>query len=75
MSLVTITLDLLDGGLKPASDVQARDWCAQLEAGDILYFPRTPIDLPRATSISCSGSSRPIVRSTKTSPISQRSTG
>lgn len=24
---------------------QAREWCAQLEKGDILYFPRTPIEL------------------------------
>ena len=25
---------------------QARAWCAQLEAGDILYFPQTPVPLP-----------------------------
>jgi 3-deoxy-D-manno-oct-2-ulosonic acid (Kdo) hydroxylase len=43
MSLVTIPIeDLLEERL-PASDDQARKWCAQLEAGDILFFPRTPI--------------------------------
>lgn len=30
------------GQVDPA---QARDWCARLEAGEILYFPRTPIAL------------------------------
>lgn len=25
---------------------QARAWCSQLEAGDILYFPQTPVPLP-----------------------------
>ena len=29
----------------PAAE-QARAWCAQLEAGDILYFPETPVPLP-----------------------------
>jgi hypothetical protein len=42
MGLVTIEREhLVDG--KPSSDAQARDWCAQLEAGEILYFPQTPI--------------------------------
>ncbi len=27
---------------------QARAWCAQLEAGSILYFPRTPVPIPDA---------------------------
>jgi hypothetical protein len=36
---------LVDG--RPASDQQARTWCAQLESGDILYFPQTPIDIPQ----------------------------
>ena len=31
--------------LNPSPE-QARDWCAQLEAGDILYFPQTPVPLP-----------------------------
>ena len=30
----------------PASAEQAQAWCAQLEAGDILYFPHTPIAIP-----------------------------
>lgn len=31
--------------LSPAPE-QACAWCAQLEAGDILYFPQTPVALP-----------------------------
>ncbi|MBB6145546.1 hypothetical protein HNQ77_003507 [Silvibacterium bohemicum] len=42
MGLVTIEREYLVDG-KPSSDAQARDWCAQLEAGEILYFPQTPI--------------------------------
>ena len=30
----------------PPSAEQARAWCERLEAGDILYFPHTPIMLP-----------------------------
>jgi hypothetical protein len=38
MAVVTIA--------NPAStQEQARAWCAQLEAGDILYFPQTPVPL------------------------------
>jgi hypothetical protein len=40
MGLVTISRELLSGA---ASGAQARTWCAQLEAGDILYFPETPV--------------------------------
>ena len=29
----------------PASPEQKRAWCAQLEAGDILYFPQSPVPL------------------------------
>jgi len=29
-------------------DPQLRDWCAQLEAGQILYFPQTPVPIPPA---------------------------
>lgn len=32
--------------LQSPSPEQARDWCARLEAGDILYFPQTPIAIP-----------------------------
>ncbi|MFZ0662026.1 MAG: Kdo hydroxylase family protein [Acidobacteriaceae bacterium] len=42
MGLVTIAREALGDG-RPASDEQARAWCAQLEAGEILYFPETPI--------------------------------
>jgi hypothetical protein len=42
VALVTIPLEILPDG-KPASNAQAREWCAQLEAGDILFFPQTPI--------------------------------
>ena len=38
MAVVTV------GSLAPKTE-QARDLCAQLEAGDILYFPRTPVPL------------------------------
>jgi hypothetical protein len=51
MGLVTISRDELS---TPASDAQARAgdararaWCAQLEAGDILYFPQTPVPVPQ----------------------------
>ncbi|HTW45409.1 MAG TPA: Kdo hydroxylase family protein [Acidobacteriaceae bacterium] len=46
MGLVTITLEAMPGG-RPPSDERARAWCAQLEAGDILYFPQTPIAIPQ----------------------------
>lgn len=42
MALVTIPLHQLVEG-KPATPQQARDWCASLETGDILFFPRSPI--------------------------------
>ena len=45
MGLVTISLAELVSG-HPQSEEEARAWCAQLEAGDILYFPQTPIALP-----------------------------
>lgn len=46
MGLVTITRESLHEGQR-ASDEQGRAWCAQLEAGDILYFPETPIAIPQ----------------------------
>lgn len=46
MGLVTITREALTSG-QPPSDEQARAWCAQLEAGGILYFPQTPIEIPQ----------------------------
>jgi hypothetical protein len=45
VGLVTIERELLIDG-KAATETQARAWCAQLEAGDILYFPQTPIAIP-----------------------------
>ncbi len=42
MGLVTITSDELS---RTTSDAQARAWCALLEAGDILYFPQTPVPI------------------------------
>jgi 3-deoxy-D-manno-oct-2-ulosonic acid (Kdo) hydroxylase len=45
MGLVTISRELLSGEI---SDAQALAWCAQLEAGDILYFPETPVPIPQA---------------------------
>jgi hypothetical protein len=44
LALVTISPDALDHG-RPYSDAEARQWCRQLESGDILYFPETPITL------------------------------
>src|SRR6202046_1491343 len=40
MALVTIPVP--PGGLE-VPETQARAWCQRLEAGDILYFPQTPI--------------------------------
>ena len=44
MGLVTIASGELVHG-RPPSDEQARTWCSQLEAGEILYFPETPVPL------------------------------
>src|SRR5580700_6320884 len=44
MGLVTIASGELVHG-RPPSDEQARAWCSQLEAGEILYFPETPVPL------------------------------
>ncbi len=41
MAVQSIQLDTL-----PASPEQARLWCAQLEDGEILYFPQTPAPIP-----------------------------
>src|SRR5579871_3666050 len=42
MGLVTISPESLGGAV---SDAQALNWCAQLEAGEILYFPKTPVPI------------------------------
>src|SRR5258708_3788335 len=47
MAVHTIEAIALSQGQR-GTEQQARDWCAQLEAGGILYFPRTPIPVPKA---------------------------
>lgn len=47
MPVHSIALADLVNGL-PANDATARAWCAQLEAGGVLYFPQTPLPLPAA---------------------------
>jgi hypothetical protein len=44
VGLVTISPETLSGVV---SESQARAWCAQLEAGEILYFPQTPVPIPQ----------------------------
>jgi hypothetical protein len=44
MQLVTISQNELAGSLKQPG--RLRDYCAKLEAGDIIFFPQTPIDIP-----------------------------
>jgi hypothetical protein len=44
MGLVTISREQLSGS---TPEVQAKAWCAQLEAGEILYFPETPVPIPQ----------------------------
>lgn len=52
MPVHSITLaelkDALNGAVTGASGAQEqlRRWCAQLEAGGILYFPQTPVPIP-----------------------------
>jgi hypothetical protein len=42
MPLLTIT----GTEARAAADPLRREWCARLEAGDILYFPQSPIPIP-----------------------------
>jgi len=42
MGMVTISEEALSNG-NPLSPEQARTWCQQLEEGNILFFPKTPI--------------------------------
>jgi hypothetical protein len=44
VGLVTISPETLSGVV---SESQARAWCALLEAGEILYFPQTPVPIPQ----------------------------
>jgi hypothetical protein len=47
MALITIAPESLqpENSKNAPRSEQARAWCEQLEAGDILYFPQTPISL------------------------------
>src|SRR4051812_33476205 len=49
MALITIetSADELRAGTQP-SDAAASKYCAQLEAGDILYIPGMPFEIPAA---------------------------
>src|SRR5580698_4100274 len=44
MAVIPIALE----ALQSPSQEQARHWCAQLETGDILYFPQTPLAIPES---------------------------
>jgi len=43
MPVETILLDALRSH---GDDHQIRNWCSHLEAGDVLYFPQTPVPMP-----------------------------
>jgi 3-deoxy-D-manno-oct-2-ulosonic acid (Kdo) hydroxylase len=43
MALIPIALGSLQRDGQQDAEAQARAWCQRLEAGDILYFPQTPI--------------------------------
>jgi 3-deoxy-D-manno-oct-2-ulosonic acid (Kdo) hydroxylase len=45
MPVCAIALSALREGKPPTVD-QARAWCERLEAGEILYFPETPVPIP-----------------------------
>lgn len=45
MPLHSIGVDALSPS-SPEHDTRLRQWCAQLEAGGILYFPETPVPIP-----------------------------
>ena len=44
MAVISISLDAIGS----PSPEQVRTWCKQLEAGDILYFPKTPVAIPQS---------------------------
>jgi hypothetical protein len=47
MPVLTIPLETLSSGAADPRN-QAKEWCAHLEAGEILYFPQTPVAIPSA---------------------------
>jgi hypothetical protein len=44
MPVHAISLDALNSGARDPE--QVRQWCGQLEAGGVLYFPQTPVPIP-----------------------------
>lgn len=53
----SISLDALNQG-RPPSEQQAREWCALLEGGAVLYFPETPLPIPASEQEFLRGSSQ-----------------
>jgi hypothetical protein len=47
MPVCTILLSELRDNRPPTSE-RARTWCARLEAGEVLFFPETPVPIPGA---------------------------
>ncbi|HLY41618.1 MAG TPA: Kdo hydroxylase family protein [Terracidiphilus sp.] len=47
MPVHSISPDALEDGRARDAE-QSKSWCAALEAGEILYFPRTPVPIPPA---------------------------
>ena len=48
MPVHAIALDELTAALNGGNPPQLRNWCAELEAGGVLYFPQTPLPIPEA---------------------------
>jgi len=49
MAVESISLSELQGALaEGAKGAAIRNWCAELEAGKVIYFPQTPVPIPEA---------------------------
>ncbi|HWG22256.1 MAG TPA: Kdo hydroxylase family protein [Terracidiphilus sp.] len=48
MPLHAISTEALNTAVASGDQKQVREWCAQLEAGGVLYFPQTPVPIPAA---------------------------
>lgn len=48
MPVHSISLEQLKTALQAPDGAQLRAWCADLEAGGVLYFPQTPLPIPPA---------------------------
>ncbi|MFP5237489.1 MAG: Kdo hydroxylase family protein [Acidobacteriota bacterium] len=48
MPVHAIALNDVTAALNAGDPAQLRAWCAQLEAGGVLYFPQTPLPIPSA---------------------------